>query len=143
MGSADRVLVIPGLNGHPGLLMRSAPVLFPDWEAIAFNHHVDLAEGGVEGMASRAMEVVSDEQRELQVKTERWKGDAIELTIADTGPGIDSSGEIFEAFFTTKSDGMGLGLAICRMIIERHGGRIWVNSEAGTGSTFFFTLPRA
>ena len=42
----DRVLIIPGLNGHPGLLMRAAPVLFPNWSALAFNHHLDLAEGG-------------------------------------------------------------------------------------------------
>jgi aminoacrylate hydrolase len=50
------VLLIPGLNGHPGLLMRSAPALFPGWEHHCFNHHVDVAEGGVPGLASRALE---------------------------------------------------------------------------------------
>jgi len=49
------VLIIPGLNGHPGLLMAAAPLLFPSWPALAFSHHVDVAEGGVEGMATRAM----------------------------------------------------------------------------------------
>jgi len=92
-----------------------------------------------------AMEVVSDEQRELQVKTECWRGDAIKLTIADTGPGIDSktSGEIFEAFFTTKSDGMGLGLAICRMIIERHGGQLTASPASPHGAIFKIILPQS
>jgi pimeloyl-ACP methyl ester carboxylesterase len=54
--TGDTVLVIPGLNGHPGLLMRAAPLLFPNWRVIAFNHHVDEAEGGVEGLAARALE---------------------------------------------------------------------------------------
>jgi pimeloyl-ACP methyl ester carboxylesterase len=60
--SALTVLVIPGLNGHPGLLMDSAPSLFPGFEAIAFSHHVDLAEGGVEGLAERAFSVLEHEQ---------------------------------------------------------------------------------
>src|SRR5258708_19049441 len=56
----DRVLIIPGLNGHPGMLMRAAPVLFPNWPALAFNHHLDLAEGGVEGLARRAVAVLDE-----------------------------------------------------------------------------------
>jgi pimeloyl-ACP methyl ester carboxylesterase len=56
-----RVLVIPGLNGHPGLLMRAAPLLFPNWRALAFNHHVDEANGGVEGLAQRALELLDDQ----------------------------------------------------------------------------------
>jgi aminoacrylate hydrolase len=50
-----RVLIVPGLNGHPGLLMRWAPALFPDWEHRCFNHHLDLADGGVPGLAERAL----------------------------------------------------------------------------------------
>ena len=94
--------------------------------------------------AIEAMEVVNDEQRELQVETGRWGADAIKVTIADTGPGIDSkkSGEIFEAFFTTKSDGMGLGLAICKMIIERHGGRLSVSPARPHGAIFQIILPQ-
>ena len=59
----DRVLIIPGLNGHPGLLLRAAPVLFPNWPALAFNHHLDLAEGGVEGLARRAVAVLDEHHR--------------------------------------------------------------------------------
>jgi pimeloyl-ACP methyl ester carboxylesterase len=53
-----RVLIVPGLNGHPGLLMRATPTLFPYWRALAFNHHLDLAEDGVEGLAARALAVL-------------------------------------------------------------------------------------
>jgi pimeloyl-ACP methyl ester carboxylesterase len=55
-----RVLVIPGLNGHPGLLMGATPTLFPNWRPIAFNHHLDQAGGGVEGLAQRALSVLAD-----------------------------------------------------------------------------------
>ena len=53
---APRVLVIPGLNGDPGMLLRAAPMLFPGWQAVAFNHHRDLASDGVKGLAERALE---------------------------------------------------------------------------------------
>src|SRR5437868_5130205 len=55
MEPGGRVLVIPGLNGHPGLLMRSAPVLLPDWRAVAFSERLDLAGDGVAGLAERAL----------------------------------------------------------------------------------------
>jgi pimeloyl-ACP methyl ester carboxylesterase len=81
----DRVLLIPGLNGHPGLLMRSAPVLFPGWEVVAFNHHVDLAEGGVPGLASRALEVVEDAREPVFVCGESFGG-TVALTLAHMAP---------------------------------------------------------
>jgi signal transduction histidine kinase len=94
--------------------------------------------------AIEAMEAVDEGGRTLQVKTERYSGDAISLTIVDTGPGIESknSDEIFEAFFTTKSHGMGLGLAISRMIVERHGGQLPVFPATPHGSAFQLILPQ-
>lgn len=56
-----RVLIVPGLNGHPGLLLRAAPRLFPAWRALAFNHHVDAAAGGLPGLAERALQVLDDD----------------------------------------------------------------------------------
>jgi signal transduction histidine kinase len=66
-------------------------------------------------------------------------------SLNDTGPGLPlgESDQIFDAFFTTKSQGSGMGLAISKSIVESHGGRIWVNDDGGHGATFHFTLPTA
>lgn len=67
--------------------------------------------------------------------------EAIRIAVSDLGPGIEFPDRIFEPFFTTKDDGMGMGLAICRSIVEAHGGRLWAEKDEPRGSTFFFTLP--
>jgi signal transduction histidine kinase len=69
-------------------------------------------------------------------------GSEITLTIADTGSGIESEkfDQIFEPFFTTKSDGMGLGLSICRSIVEAHGGRLWAAPQQSFGAAFHMAL---
>jgi signal transduction histidine kinase len=91
-----------------------------------------------------AMDAVDDDRRVLQVRTEHNGGDAISVEIEDTGPGIDpkKSADIFEAFFTTKPHGMGLGLAICRMIIERHQGQLSVSSANPHGAVCRIKLPQ-
>jgi pimeloyl-ACP methyl ester carboxylesterase len=81
----ERVLVIPGLNGHPGLLMRSAPSLFRDWHALAFNHHLDLADGGVEGLALRALDVLGEWDRPVFVCGESFGG-TVALSLAHLRP---------------------------------------------------------
>jgi signal transduction histidine kinase len=77
------------------------------------------------------------------VRTELADRNAITVAVQDSGPGIDPKqiDGIFGAFFTTKSDGMGLGLAICRMIVEHHGGRLTASSDGNKGSLFQFDLP--
>jgi signal transduction histidine kinase len=77
------------------------------------------------------------------VRTELNNRDAITVAVQDSGPGIDPKKieGIFGAFFTTKSDGMGLGLAICRMIVEHHGGQLTASSDGKNGSVFQFDLP--
>jgi signal transduction histidine kinase len=91
-----------------------------------------------------AMDTVDDDRRTLTVRTERSGGDAISIEIEDTGPGIDpkNPADIFEAFYTTKSRGMGLGLAICRMIVERHDGELSVSSADQHGAIFRIKLPQ-
>lgn len=80
-----RVLIIPGLNGHPGLLMRSAPLLFRGWETVAFNHHTDLAPDGVEGLATRALAVLGDEHEPVFVCGESFGG-TVALSLARLYP---------------------------------------------------------
>jgi signal transduction histidine kinase len=93
--------------------------------------------------AAEAMDGISDRTGVLRVRTELRNGDAIVVTVQDSGPGIDGDklDRIFDAFFTTKKNGMGLGLAICRMIIERHGGRLTASSDGKSGALFSILLP--
>lgn len=82
--------------------------------------------------------------RELRVRVARASAERVRVTIHDTGPGVptDRIDTIFQAFHTTKAQGLGLGLAICRSIVEAHGGRIWIlNNDDGPGATFIFELP--
>jgi PAS domain S-box-containing protein len=93
--------------------------------------------------AIEAMDGATDRNRTLRLKTELHSGNAILVAIEDTGPGFDPEqmGSIFDAFFTTKSHGIGLGLAICRMIVERHGGQLTAASDGKNGARFQFVLP--
>jgi signal transduction histidine kinase len=93
--------------------------------------------------ALEAMATTTDRERLLQVRSTLHGGDTIVVEVEDSGPGIDSKQleGIFGAFVTTKSQGMGLGLAICRMIVEQHGGQLTVSSDGTSGSLFQFVLP--
>lgn len=71
----------------------------------------------------------------------RREGAAIQIAVRDNGPGLVSTDRVFEPFFTTKADGMGMGLAICKSIVEAHGGRLWAEASEPTGAAFIFTLP--
>ncbi len=90
-----------------------------------------------------AMDSVTDRPRVLWVRTERDGRDAIVVSVEDSGPGIDSEklDSLFDAFVTTKPHGMGLGLAICRMIISRHEGQLSASADNKPGALFRFTLP--
>jgi pimeloyl-ACP methyl ester carboxylesterase len=83
-GPAARVLIIPGLNGHPGMLLEAAPRLFPGWQACAFNHHKDRALDGVEGLAQRALELIEPATK-LYVCGESFGG-TVALTMAHLAP---------------------------------------------------------
>ena len=81
--------------------------------------------------------------RVLKVQTDQTNPGMVRVSIEDTGTGIDPSNldRIFKPFFTTKANGMGMGLVICRSIIENHDGRIWVSPRTNGGSIFQFELP--
>jgi PAS domain S-box-containing protein len=93
--------------------------------------------------ASDAMRGVDDRQRLLVVKTERDEGDCVRLTVQDAGVGFSQTADsLFEPFYTTKADGMGIGLSVSRSIIENHSGRLWAARNDGPGATFAFSIPR-
>jgi PAS domain S-box-containing protein len=94
--------------------------------------------------AADAMVGVDDGPRQLVVRTERDEGDRVRLTVQDVGIGLEPHvmDKLFQAFFTTKSGGMGIGLSVSRSIIEKHGGRLWGQPNDGPGATFAFSIPR-
>ena len=93
--------------------------------------------------AIQSMETVAN--KELKIATSLERAGSVRVTVTDTGLGLDCDirSRLFEAFATTKEDGMGLGLSICRTIVEAHGGKIWAEASAGGGTAFHFTLPLA
>jgi PAS domain S-box-containing protein len=116
-------------------LERSLPCVMADrvqLQQLVFN----LLLNGIE-----AMDSVSECARKLFVRSRRKDPGAILIEIRDCGIGLENPDIIFDAFFTTKANGMGMGLAISRSIVEAHGGSLWAESGEGPGATFFFTLP--
>ena len=89
------------------------------------------------------IEAMKDTGGVLTMKSQLGEDGQLQISIHDTGPGLPlgNADQIFDAFFTTKPQGSGMGLAICKSIVESHGGRIWANGDGGRGATFHFTLP--
>jgi signal transduction histidine kinase len=93
--------------------------------------------------AIQAMSGDGDSRRELQIRTETDEAKTVRVGVRDTGPGLapESLPRLFEPFYTTKAEGMGMGLAICRSIVEAHGGRLWATPCEPHGTLFQFTVP--
>jgi PAS domain S-box-containing protein len=91
----------------------------------------------------QAMSSISGRERLLTIHTQKHEPDQVLVAIEDVGTGADPEtvGRLFEAFYTTKQHGLGMGLSICRSIVEAHGGKIWASSNEGPGMTFSFTVP--
>jgi signal transduction histidine kinase len=96
----------------------------------------NLARNGVD-----AMESVDGFSRVLSIRSRRDGTNGVLIEISDQGTGLEDEERVFEPFFTTKDQGMGMGLAICRWIVEAHQGRLWATRNATRGATFSFTLP--
>ena len=100
---------------------------------------INFVINGIEAMAS-----VDDRSRELVIRSRPHDDDHVVVAVQDAGVGIDpqKTDQLFSAFYTTKPDGMGMGLSISRSIIEAHGGRLWATANADHGATFHFALPK-
>ena len=98
---------------------------------------LNLVMNGIE-----AMDTVTDRPREMLIRSCAHESDQLLVAVQDSGIGIDRQNldKIFDAFYTTKPQGMGMGLAISRSIVENHGGRLWAVPNDGPGATFQFTL---
>ena len=93
--------------------------------------------------AADAMSNVDDRPRQLVIRTESDEADHVRLSVQDAGMGFDpaDADRLFEAFYTTKNGGMGIGLSVSRSIIENDNGRLWATPNDGPGSTFAFSIP--
>jgi signal transduction histidine kinase len=93
--------------------------------------------------ASDAMGGIDDRPRQIVIRTERDEDERVQLSVRDTGVGFEPQGadRLFDAFYTTKSNGMGIGLSVSRSIIESHKGRLWATPNDGPGATFSFSIP--
>jgi signal transduction histidine kinase len=101
---------------------------------------LNLVRNSIEALRERGTGV-----REVQVRTAQLPMRRLEVSVHDSGPGVPArlAGHVFEPFYSTKAEGMGIGLAICRSIVENHGGRLWLDAGHGAGATFRFQLPAA
>ncbi len=99
---------------------------------------VNLARNAIEAMAGTL-----GRDRRLAIETRVGSAGGVEVALSDTGPGLPplEAGDVFDPFITTKADGLGMGLAITRSIVDAHGGRIWVERSSAQGTTFVFSLP--
>jgi signal transduction histidine kinase len=135
------ILLAQSEAGHKGVALRTelaadlAPVL---GDQVQLQQVIlNLVMNGIEATAS-----VTDRRRELLIRSRQHGSDQVLVAVQDSGIGIERENleKIFDAFYTTKPQGMGMGLAISRSIVENHGGRLWVAANEGHGATFQFTL---
>jgi signal transduction histidine kinase len=118
-------------------LAPAPPMILGDWVQLQ-QVIINLVMNGIEAMQS-----VTDRPRELVIRSGQDETHEVIVSVTDSGVGIsaENAEQLFNAFFTTKFGGMGMGLSICRSIIEAHGGRISARDNLSHGVTFQFTLP--
>jgi signal transduction histidine kinase len=136
--------VVLAMLGAEGRRVRLEMQFAPD-ASLVFIDKVQIQQVLL-NLTRNAMEAMQTSmRRDLVIRTTRSADGMVEVSVADSGPGLAPAirEKLFQPFMTTKSAGMGVGLSICRTIVEAHGGRIWVADRAGGGTEFHFTLPVA
>jgi hypothetical protein len=126
-----------GVALHTDFATRLPPVL---GDRVQLQQVVlNLIMNGIEAMSS-----VQGRARQLMIRTQEAEDDQVVVAVQDSGTGLDPkiAEQIFDAFYTTKNEGMGMGLSISRSIVQDHGGRLWATTNEGAGATFQFTLSR-
>jgi len=128
----NSISVTLNLTPHPPMIVADAIQI----EQVLMN----LIKNAIEAL----MELPDNQERSLQVTTETISENTVRVLVQDNGPGLapEITERLFESFNTTKTQGMGLGLSICRTIIEAHGGQLWADTKQETGALFCFTIPQ-
>jgi signal transduction histidine kinase len=124
-----------------GIGTRFADDLFPvSGDRVQLQQVVlNLLMNGIEAMSG-----TNEGARQVTITTRNIDDGQVQVTVQDSGTGIDPNalGKIFDPFYTTKPGGMGMGLSICRSIVQSHGGRLWATANNGHGTSFHFSLPK-
>jgi PAS domain S-box-containing protein len=134
---------------NPELLQREIHVVFNQQESlpdvVVDPIHIQQVILNLVRNSMEAIEQSTDDEHRISITTRMHKPGGIEVSITDTGPGLDAAiaDKIFNTFETTKPEGMGVGLSICKSIIEAHGGELAIRQDPGSGATFSFVLPTA
>jgi len=128
----NSIIVTQNLTSHPPMIVADAIQI----EQVLMN----LIKNAIEAL----IELPDNQERRLQITTETIDDNTVRVLVQDNGPGLspEITERLFESFNTTKSQGMGLGLSICRTIIEAHGGQLWADTKLETGALFCFTIPQ-
>ncbi|HED16271.1 MAG TPA: PAS domain S-box protein [Gammaproteobacteria bacterium] len=128
----NSIIVTQNLTPHPPMIVADAIQI----EQVLMN----LIKNAIEAL----IELPDNQERRLHITTETTDDNTVRVQVQDNGPGLapEISERLFESFNTTKSQGMGLGLSICRTIIEAHGGQLWADTKQETGALFCFTIPQ-
>jgi C4-dicarboxylate-specific signal transduction histidine kinase len=135
IGDVRRLLADRTSQSHVAVSMNIAP----DLPAIRFD--VVQIQQVLVNLMSNAIDAMDGQASPRLWVSAFPDGEMLRIEVSDNGPGVANVEKVFDAFFTTKPSGMGMGLAICRSIVESHGGRLWVETNPEGGSTFAFTLP--
>lgn len=139
--------ILPLVTSHKAMRKISLDVELDDTIPLVAGDRIQLQQVILNLIlnSSEALMNIKTESRSILVRAYQQNTRTVTLSVKDNGPGIEAKAmpHVFEAFYTTKSEGLGMGLAICRSIVENHGGRLWAENNPDGGAAFYFTIPIA